>query len=155
MPYVIIFFVAIISGMGFVGKWYYEDTQQTIAILQQNNAKLETAVQIQEEAMQSLQADYAKANEELQKVNKEFAQTRKQNNVLSDKLARHDLGLLGNSKPGLTQKVINKASEKAGRCFELLSGSELTETEKNATSAKAFNSECPWLWPGNVNGGSR
>jgi len=136
-------------GMGFVGKSYYNDTQARIAILTGNNAKLETAVQTQEEAMQTLQADYAKANEELKKVNAEFAKTRAQNNVLSDKLAKHDLAVLGNAKPGLVEKVVNKASAKAGRCFEILSGAELTETEKNATSAKAFNSECPWLWPDN------
>lgn len=135
-------------GMGFVGKLYYNDTQARIAILTENNTKLETAVQTQEEAIQTLQADYARANEELQKVNAEFAKTRAQNNVLSDKLARHDLGVLGNAKPGLVQRTVNRASAKAGRCFELLSGAELTETEKNATSANAFNSECPWLWPG-------
>jgi len=136
-------------GMAAVGKWYYDDTQARMAILTENNAKLETAVHTQEEAIQTLQADYARANEQLQLVNAEFAKTRAQNNVLSDKLARHDLGVLGNAKPGLVERTINRASEKAGRCFELLSGAELTETEKNATSAKAFNSECPWLWPGN------
>jgi chromosome segregation ATPase len=133
-------------GMGWAGKMYYNDTQARMTILQQNNAKLEVAVQTQEEAMASLQADFAKANEELQKVNSEFAKTRQQNNVLSDKLARHDLGVLGNAKPGLVERTINRASAKAGRCFELLSGAELTEDEKNATSANAFNSECPWLW---------
>ena len=135
-------------GMAAVGKWYYDDTQARIAILNENNAKLEVAVQTQEEAIESLQRDYARANEELQKVNADFAKTRAQNNVLSNKLAKHDLAVLGNSKPGLVEKVVNRASAKAGRCFELLSGAELTETEKNATSDKAFNSECPWLWPG-------
>jgi len=136
-------------GMGVVGKLYYDDTQRRIATLTENNAKLEVAVQTQEEAIQTLQADYARANEELQKVNQEFARTRQQNNVLSDKLARHDLGVLGNAKPRLVERTINRASAKAGRCFELLSGAELTEAEQNATSEKQFNSECPWLWPGN------
>lgn len=135
-------------GMGAIGKLYYNDTQARIAILTENNVKLETAVQTQEEAIQGLQRDYARANEELQKVNADFAKTRTQNNVLSNKLAKHDLAVLGNRKPGLVEKVVNTASAKAGRCFELLSGAELTETEKNATSAKAFNSECYWLWPG-------
>lgn len=139
----------VMCGMGVVGKLYYDDTQRRIATLTENNAKLEVAVQTQEDAIQSLQADYAKANKELQKVNQEFAKTRQQNNVLTNKLARHDLGLLGNAKPGLVERTINRASAKAGRCFELLSGAELTEAEKNATSGNSFNSECPWLWPDN------
>jgi hypothetical protein len=136
----------IMCGMGAAGKLYYDSTQARIKILTENNTKLEIAVETQEETMRSLQADFARANEEIQRVNTEFARTRQQNNVLADKLARHDLGLLGSSRPGLVERTINNASAKAGRCFELLSGAELTEAEKNATSANAFNSECPWLW---------
>ena len=89
-------------------------------------------------------------NEELQKVNQEFANIRSQNNVLSKKLAKHDLAVLGAGKPGLVEKIINNASDKAGRCFEILSGAKLTQKEKEAKNGKAFNSECPWLWPGNT-----
>ena len=74
------------------------------------------------------------------------ADIRKQNKTLSNKLGRHDLGNLAENKPGLVEKVITKASGKANRCFELLSGAELTEKEKEATNGKSFNSECPWLF---------
>ncbi len=137
-------------AMGGVGYWYYNDTQEKIATLHENNAKLESAVAISEETISTLRADYAKANEELQKVNQEFANIRSQNNVLSKKLAKHDLAVLGAGKPGLVTKIINNASDKAGRCFEILSGAELTQKEKEAKNGKAFNSECPWLWPGNT-----
>ena len=132
--------------MAGVGYWYYNDTQERMAILQENNAKLETAVQTNEATIGALQADYAKANEELSRVNDQFAASRRQNQVLSDKLARHDLGVLAASKPGLVERIIDGASKKAGRCFELLSGAELTEKEQNAKNANAFNSECPWLY---------
>lgn len=137
-------------AMGGLGYWYYSDTQEKLATLHENNAKLETAVAISEETVSTLRADYAKATEELQKVNNEFRDIRAQNNVLSKKLAKHDLSELGSKKPGLVKKIINNASEKAGRCFEILSGSELTEKEKGAKNGKAFNSECPWLWSGNT-----
>jgi hypothetical protein len=39
--------------------WYYNDTQERIAILNENNAKLETAVAISEETVSTLQADFA------------------------------------------------------------------------------------------------
>jgi len=126
--------------------WYYNDTQERMAILNENNAKLEVAVQTSEAAVESLQVDFQRANEELNKVNSEFASIRRQNQVLSDKLGRHDLGNLAENKPGLVERVINGASDKAGRCFELLSGAELTDKEMEAENGKQFNSECPWLF---------
>ncbi|MDA7491744.1 hypothetical protein N8464_01140 [bacterium] len=126
--------------------WYYNDTQERMAILNENNAKLETAVQISEQAVESLQRDYEKANQELGELNEKFSNIRKQNKTLSNKLGRHDLGNLAENKPGLVEKVITKASGKANRCFELISGAELTEKEKEATNGKSFNSECPWLF---------
>jgi uncharacterized protein HemX len=135
-------------GLGGAFYWYYNDTQERMAILNENNAKLNIAVQTSEAAVASLQRDYAAANQQLNRVNEEFAATRAQNQVLADKLASHDLGVLGSSKPALVERVINNASEKAGRCFEILSGKPLTQAEKEAKDGKAFNSECPWLWPG-------
>ena len=126
--------------------WYYNDTQERMSILNANNAKLEVAIQISEDAVTSLQESYAKANEELTKVNSEFASIRQQNRVLSDKLGRHDIGNLAENKPGLVERVINGASIKAGRCFELLSGAPLTDKEKEAENGTSFNSECPWLF---------
>ena len=126
--------------------WYYNDTQERMAILNENNAKLEVAVQTSEAAVEALQVDYQRASEELNKVNSEFASIRRQNQVLGDKLGRHDLGNLAENKPGLVERVINGASDKAGRCFELLSGAELTDKEMEAENGKQFNSECPWLF---------
>ena len=99
------------------GYWYYNATQERIAILTENNAKLQTAVATNEETITSLQADYAKIQETNSELNDKFASIRKQNSVLSDKLSKHDLGVLGANKPGLVERVINGASAKAGRCF--------------------------------------
>ena len=126
--------------------WYYNDTQERMAILNENNAKLETAVATSEAAVESLQRDFENANKALNEVNEKFANIRKQNKTLSNKLGRHDLGNLAENKPGLVEKVVTKASAKANRCFELLSGAELTDKEKEAKNGKAFNSECPWLF---------
>ena len=125
---------------------YYNDTQERMAILNENNAKLETAVATSEAAVESLQRDFENANKALNEVNEKFTNIRKQNKTLSNKLGRHDLGNLAENKPGLVEKVVTKASAKANRCFELLSGAELTEQEKGAKNGKAFNSECPWLF---------
>jgi septal ring factor EnvC (AmiA/AmiB activator) len=126
--------------------WYYKDSQSRIATLTENNAKLEIAVQTNEETINVLQQDFAKANAEITRINREFQAIREQNRELSNRLAKHDLGVLGNEKPALVERIINGASNKVGRCFELLSGAELTEEERNAKDARSFNSECPWLY---------
>lgn len=136
----------IILLMGGLGYWYYTDSQATIATLQQNNAKLEVSLQEEKEAIKALQKDIKKAEEEITEVNKEFAEARRQNNKLAERLEKHNIGFLAANKPGLVERVVNRATEKAGRCFEIISGAELTEQEKNAESGREFNSECPWLF---------
>ena len=143
MAKILITVIVVLSGAFY---WYYTDSQSRIATLQSNNAKLETAVQTNEQAIASLKENNAKANAELTRINSEFQKAREQNRELSNKLAKHDLGLLGSEKPALVERIINGASNKAGRCFELLSGSPLTEEERNAPDGKSFNSECPWLY---------
>jgi hypothetical protein len=140
-------FLAMLAMAG-LGYWYYNDSQARMAILQENNAKLNTAVQISEQAVASLQADIQLANQQLKQVNQEFTAIRAQNNVLADKLAKHDLAVLGAGKPGLVERLVNRGTVNAGRCFELLSGAPLTDKEKEAKDGKSFNNECSWLWPG-------
>ena len=140
---VMAFLMFVVGGMFY---WYYNDTQERMAILNENNAKLEVAIQTSEAAVKQLQIDYKRASEELSKVNEEFANIRRQNQVLADKLSNHDLGNLAQNKPALVEKVISGATTKANRCFELLSGATLTDEEREATDGKSFNSECPWLF---------
>ena len=127
--------------------WYYTDTQERMAILIANEASAKIAAQTAEATNQALLEDSKAANDTVAKLNTDFANIRQQNTVLADKLRKHDLGVLGSAKPGLVEKIVDSATVKAGRCFELLSGSPLTTEEKEATNAKQFNSECPWLWP--------
>ena len=132
--------------MGGIGYWYYTDTQKTIAVLTENNAKLEMAVATNEETIKTMAADFAAANAELKRVNDEFAAIRQQNNRLASKLADFDLALLAASKPASIERAVNRGTANASRCFELLSGAELTEEEKNAENGESFNRECPWLY---------
>lgn len=138
--------LVIILLMGGVGYWYYTDTQERMQILQENNAKLEIAVATNEEALESLQANYAKSQEELDSLNKEYQSIRRQNQQLADKLQKIDLTAAAIANPEGIEKAVNKGTINAGRCFELLSGAELTEEERNAENGKSFNKECPWLY---------
>lgn len=146
-------FLIVIIVMSGIGYWYYTDTQSRMAILHENNAKLETAIEISEQTVTALRETQAQLNREIQRVNNDFARIRRQNQILASKLTEHDLGLLAEEKPGLIERIIETASEKKFRCFELLSGAELTEQERNAKNGNAFNSECPWLYDGFVSSG--
>lgn len=139
--------VFVISAAG-AGYMYVNNLQKNLMIAQANAAKLETAVQLNEQTITTLQQDYAKVTKELTRINAEFAETRRQNTVLRDKLADIDLGLLAQTKPDSIERAVNRGTANAGRCFELLSGAPLTDQEKEATDGKSFNKECPWLWPG-------
>ena len=106
--------IGIIIMMSGIGYWYYTDTQNTIAVLTANNAKLNLAVATNEETIKTMAADFAAANEELKKTNAEFAATREQNNQLASKLQEHDLELTAAARPRSVQRLINGGSKNAG-----------------------------------------
>ena len=126
--------------------WYINDLRTQLAISQANEAKLNQALETQEAAITSMRRDFQLQTEQLNAVNNEFAAIRQQNQNLIGKLERHDLGLLAEQRASLVERTINRATAKANRCFEILSGAELTENERNAENGNQFNSECPWLW---------
>lgn len=123
--------------------WYFNWSQNELAVLRENNAKLETAVQIQEQTIKKLQEDFRRQAEILNEVNDNFAKSQEEARRLSDKLMKHDIGHLAEKKPGLMENRINKASKDAARCFELLSGVEHTQEELAATKKSEINNECP------------
>jgi len=60
---VMLIVLAVLGSVGAGAFWYYKDTQQRIQTLQENNAKLEVALQTSEESINALQADMAKFSE--------------------------------------------------------------------------------------------
>jgi len=136
----------IMCAMGGIGYWYYNDTQERMAILQENNAKLEIAVETNEQALESLQADYASAQNEIASLNDAYTAIRRQNQRLDDKLQEIDLTAAAIANAEGIERAVNAGTVNAGRCFELLSGAELNEKERTAKNDIAFNKECPWLY---------
>ena len=139
-------FFLIMCVMGAVGYWYYNDTQARLALLQENNTKLELAVATNEQALESLQADYTSAKNEILTLNSAYQAIRRQNSRLADKLQKIDLESAAIVNAEGIERAVNTGTENAGRCFELLSGAELNEKERNAQDGIAFNKECPWFY---------
>ena len=136
----------LLLGAGGIGYWYYNDTQERLAILTSNNAKLNTAVELNEQTISSLEQDFAKASSELATLNEQYISIRRQNQALAEKLERIDLTAAAIANAEGIERAVNRGTENAGRCFELLSGAELTDKERNAENDIAFNKECPWLY---------
>jgi AcrR family transcriptional regulator len=133
--------------------WYYKDSQARIESLLADRGQLlanvsvlKDAVQTNENTIDSLLADIELGNQIKSQLDNELQSTRAQNRELVNRLAEHDVGALAFSRPGLVERTINNASANAARCFELVTGAQLTERELNAKTPREFNSECPWLF---------
>jgi len=136
-----------------IGLFYYTNTQARIeslvadkAQLEINNTTLKSAIFESQDAIDTLQSNYREVQDKYSKLEAQFQEIRRQNRTLQEKLGKHELDVLAKAKPGLVENIINNASNEANRCIELLSGAPLSEEEKNAKSAKDFNSECPFLY---------
>ena len=116
--YSLIVILVVLSGVGYGAISYYNDTQERLATLRDNNAKLEVANKSKEEALKTIQSNVEKTN----KLNKEL-QGRLQNaevyqDELRKKLQKHDLTRLSEKKPGLVEKKINEGTQKLFNDFE-------------------------------------
>jgi hypothetical protein len=118
--YMLIFVLGIIGGVGYGAYAYYQDTQQRIATLQTNNAKLETVSKQNELTVKSLQANQEKVailNKDLQM---KLDQAEEYGDDLRKKLHKHNLTRLSIKKPGLIEKRINDGTKKLFKSIESL-----------------------------------
>ena len=134
--------VILLAGAG-GGYLYVNKLQKDNAILKTNQIKLESAVQESNQVIEQQTKDLKKIRSTLKKVEEVNAKLQKDRDALNNRLGKHDIGNLAENKPGLVEKIINKASDSAARCMEIASGSPLTEEELNGTP----NRECPSFWP--------
>ena len=125
------------------GYWYVQKLQKDNAILKSNQVKLETAVAESNQVIEQQSKDLKKIRSTLKEVEELNDRLRADKDSLNKRLGKHDIGNLAENKPGLVEKIINKASDSAARCVEIASGSPLTEEELNGTP----NRECPSFWP--------
>ena len=134
--------VILLAGAG-GGYLYVTKLQKDNAILKSNQIKLESAVEDQKSVIEQQTKDLKKIRDTLTKVEETNKKLQADRDSLNKRLGKHDIGNLAENKPGLVEKIINKASDSAARCVEIASGSPLTEEELNGTP----NRECPSFWP--------
>ena len=108
--YAIIAIVGILGIAGYAAKYYYDTTQATIATLRENNAKLETANQINQETIAQQQEDAIKMAELNSQLTSDLQKAEQYGDELRSTLNKHNLTHLANKKPGLIEQRDRKST---------------------------------------------
>ena len=145
MIQVVIILVLLMGAGGFGAYSWVTKLQAENKILLVNQEQLEDAVTSQEAVIADQQANAAKIQSVNSKLREQHTALQADRKNLANKLGRHELDILAQNKPGLVEKIINRASKNELRCYEIQTGSPLTEDEKAATKKSETNRECPGL----------
>ena len=110
--YGLLIVLGLLAGVGYGAYYYYNDTQQRLATLRDNNAKLEVANKENQATIKMMKDNYEKQS----KLNKELSAKLKDaevyGNELRKKLSKIDLPAASLNRPEETEKRINDASQK-------------------------------------------
>ena len=132
----------VIGAVGF-GAWkYYQYTQEQIRIYAVNAATAELAQQNAEAAIESIKKDMVEIQAQYKAVSEEFEVAKGRVSKLEEKLSEHEIGNLAQKKPKLIEKIIDKGTQDVLRCYEILTGSPLTEEEIAVTKKSKANTTC-------------
>ena len=110
--YGLLIVLGLLAGVGYGGYYYYNDTQQRLATLRDNNAKLEVVNKENQTTIKMMKDNYEKQS----KLNKELSAKLKDaevyGNELRKKLSKIDLPAASLNRPKETEERINNASQK-------------------------------------------
>ena len=118
--YIMIIVVGLVGGVVYGGYAYYQDTQQRLKTLQQNNAKLEVAVKSKDEALNFMTSNFEKQSKLNKELSGKLADAEKENTVIRDKLAKSNLIADSIANPKVMEQKIN---EQVSTIFGALSDS--------------------------------
>tara|TARA_R110002124_G_scaffold97093_1_gene241921 strand:+ start:4001 stop:4390 length:390 start_codon:yes stop_codon:yes gene_type:complete len=110
--YGIIIIVGILGGVAYGAKYYYDTTQNTIAQLRDNNAKLEVANETNQATIEKMGQDTARLNELNSELGVSLRKSEEYGDELRNTLNKHNLTHLANKKPGLIEKRMQNATDK-------------------------------------------
>ena len=115
----------LMAGMGIallivcgIFYWYFNHSENKIAILNQNQAKLEGAVKEQKEFINYMQQVVDVQNKAVIKLNRDQVAAEKDKENLLAILRKHDLEALAKAKPNMVEDRINDATRKRFREIE-------------------------------------
>jgi chromosome segregation ATPase len=115
--YILIFVLGILSIIGYGAKYYYDTTQNTIKTLQENNTKLEVAVETAEASTKALQADIAKSAALNKKLQQDLQKAESYGDELRSKLNKLNLIVEALTDAKVLEGKMNGATAKLWREF--------------------------------------
>lgn len=103
--------IAFMAMLG-LGYWYFSYSQDRIAKLEADKAKLEISVEEQKKTIAAMRDFTARQNEALKDLQENLSDAEAERDRLSNILVKHDLSELARRKPELIEKRINDATRK-------------------------------------------
>ena len=110
-------YIGIILVLGLGSYYLYQQNQ----VLTANNMALEGAVATQEEAIKTMQNDFALQTQQLGELQKKSQEAQLEMNRYLDIFKRHNLTKLASANPGLLEPKINKGTKHVFESIEELS----------------------------------
>ena len=110
--YGLIVVLGLLAGIGYGAYYYYNDTQQRLATLRDNNAKLEVANKQNQETINMMKENYEKQTKLNNELSAKLKDAEVYGNELRKKLSKIDLPAASLNRPEETEKRINDASQK-------------------------------------------
>ena len=106
--YILIFILAILGGIGYGAYYIYNDTMQRMALLRDNNAKLEVAVKAKDSTNKSLKENMEKQIKLTKDLNNKLTIAEENNKKISNLLAKTDIIKNSVADPAGQEKKINE-----------------------------------------------
>ena len=106
--YIFIFIIAILGGIGYGAYFIYNDTMKRMAILRDNNAKLEVAVKAKDSTIKALKENMEKQIKLTKDLNNKLIIAEENNKKISNLLAKTDIVKNSIVDPIGTEKRINE-----------------------------------------------
>ena len=106
--YIFIFIIAILGGIGDGAYFIYNDTMKRMAVLRDNNAKLEVAIKAKDSTIKSLKENMEKQIKLTKDLNNKLSIAEENNKKISNLLAKTDIIKNSLADPAATEKRINE-----------------------------------------------
>ena len=109
--YIMVAVVIAVGGAVMSARAYYKDSQERIATLHKNNAKMEVVQQQNEVVLRSLTSEATRLNELNFNLQENLDAAEDYKDELIVKLQKHNLTRLSYQKPGLIERKINNGTQ--------------------------------------------
>ena len=135
--YLFIIVMGILGGVGYGGYAYYQWSQNTIALLRENNVKLKSAAETMENTINSMTAD-AERNERLNKELSQKLQAAESHlDKLRSKFAKIDLTMEAIQNPEGLEERVDRAVDRLFKEIAKETGAVVEEPPADLTAKPA------------------